>query len=64
MTTDILQCVQKRDEWLKKFRKTRNPESYQAYCKLRNKIQRETRLSKSEYLANKIDENRNNPNKL
>ena len=38
MTTDILQCVQKRDEWLKKFRKTRNPESYQAYCKLRNKI--------------------------
>ena len=64
MTTDILQCVQKRDEWLKTFRKTRNPESYQAYCKLRNKIQRETRLSKSDYLANKIDENRNNPNKI
>ena len=38
MTTDILQCIQKRDEWLKKFRKTKNPESYQAYCKLQNKI--------------------------
>ena len=64
ITTDILQCIQKRDEWLKKFRKTRNPESYQPTCKLRNKIQRDTRVSKSEYLANKIDENRYNKKKL
>ena len=61
MATDILQCIQKRDAWLKSSEKTRYPELYQAYCKLRNKIQRESRHSKSENLANKIDENRNNP---
>ena len=64
MTSDILQSIQERDNWLNKFRKTRDPDDYKAYCKLRNDIQRKTRNSKSEYLANKIDENRNNPKKL
>ena len=64
MTSDILQSIQERDNWLNKFRKTTDPDDYKAYCKLRNDIQRKTRNSKSEYLANKIDENRNNPKKL
>ena len=49
---------------MNKFIKTRDPYSYKIYCKLRNEIQRKTRTSKSDYLANKIDENRNNSKNL
>ena len=64
LTSDILQNIQERDNWLNKFRKTRDPDSYKVYCNLWNEIQRETWTSKLDYLANKIDENRNNSKKL
>ena len=48
-TSDILQNIQEKDNWLNKFRKTRDADSYKVYCKLRNEIQRKTRTSKSDY---------------
>ena len=64
MTWNILQNIQESDNWLNKFRKTRDPDSYKVYCKLRNEVQNKTRTSKSDYLANKIDEKRNDSQKL
>ena len=57
MNSDILQNLRHRDETLNKFRKSKNPDLYKEYCKLRNIVQRETRISKRDYLANKIEEN-------
>ena len=34
------------------------------YCQLRNLVQRETRISKRDYLTNKIEENVGNSKKL
>lgn len=51
MNHEILQTIRQRDETLNRFRKTKDPALYKVYCKLRNKGQRETRNSKSNYLA-------------
>ena len=60
MNSEILQNIRHRDEALNTFRKTKDPALYKLYCKIRNKVQRETRNSKSDYLANKVEENKNN----
>ena len=57
MTSEILQNIRFRDETLNKFRKTNDPDLYKKYCQLRNLVQRETRISKRDYLTNKIEEN-------
>ena len=44
MTTDILQNIQERDNWLNKFRKTRG-NSYKVYCKVRMKFREKLGLS-------------------
>ena len=64
MNSDILQNIRHRDETLNKFRKSEDPDLYKEYCKLRNMVQRETRISKRDYLANKIEENVGNSKKL
>ena len=64
MNSDILQNIRHRDETLNKFRKSKDPDLYKEYCKLRNMVQRETRISKRDYLANKIEENVGNSKKL
>ena len=63
MNSDILQNLRHRDETLNKFRKSKNPDLYKEYCKLRNIVQRESRISKRDYLVNKIEEKVGNAKK-
>ena len=64
MNSEILQNIRFRDETLNKFRKTNDPDLYKKNCQLRNLVQRETRISKRDYLTNKIEENVGNSKKL
>ena len=64
MNSEILQNIRFRDETLNKFRKTNDPDLYKKYCQLRDLVQRETRISKRDYLTNKIEENVGNSKKL
>ena len=64
MNSEILQNIRFRDETLNKFKKTNDPDLYKKYCQLRNLVQRETRISKRDYLTNKIEENVGNSKKL
>ena len=64
MTSEILHDIRHRDDVLNKFRKTRDSDLYRTFCKLRNEIQRETKVAKRDYLANKTEENANNPKRL
>ena len=63
MNSEILQNIRYRDETLNKFRKTNDPDLYKKYCQLRNLVQRENRISKRDYLTNKIEENVGNSKK-
>ena len=63
MISEVLQSIRHRDETLNDFRKTKDPDLYKKYCKLRSSVQRETRISKRDYLANKIEENVGNSKK-
>ena len=51
INSEILQNIMQRGETLNTFRKTKDPALYKLYCKLRNKVQRETRNSKRDYFA-------------
>ena len=64
MTSKILHDIRHRDDVLNRFRKTRDSDLYRTFYKLRNKIQRETEVAKRDNLANKIEENANNPKRL
>ena len=64
MTSEILHDIRHRDDVLNKFRKTKDSDLYRTFCKLRNKIQRETKVAKRHYLANKIEGNANNPKRI
>ena len=52
LNSEIVQNIRHEDGTLKRFRKTKDPDLYKLYCNLRNKVQRETRNSKRDYLAN------------
>ena len=54
MNSEMLQNIRYRDETLNKFRKTKDPDLYKKKRQLRNLVQRETRISKRDYLTNKI----------
>ena len=64
MNLEILQNIRFRDETLNKLRKTNDPDLYKKYCQLRNLVQRETRISKRDYLTNRIKENVGSSKKL
>ena len=63
MSSDILQNITYWGETLNKFRKTKDPNLYKKYCKLRSLVQRETMISKRDYLENKIEEQVGNSKK-
>ena len=50
MNSEFLQTIRHRDETLNEFRKTKDPDLYKKYCKLRNSVQRKTGVSKRDYL--------------
>lgn len=64
MDSDIRELIKGRDLYLYKFKKTGNKDFNKLYCSLRNKIQRKVKIAKTDYIQNKIEENRNNPKKL
>ena len=65
ITPDILQDIEERDKWLPKANKhPYNPENRQKFCSLRNKIQRDCRKAKEEFIVKKIEDNKSNPKKI
>ena len=64
MNNDILESIRLRDQLLHRFNKSRDPDLYSNYCKVRNKIQRDVKHAKARFFLDKIDENKNNPKKL
>ena len=49
---------------LLEFKKDKLKKYYTSYCSFRNIVQREVAKAKSDYLSNKMEENKNNPKKL
>ena len=64
MTHDILVNIRERDSLLRKFKKNNETEYYESYCKLRNKVQRDIKAAKQNYIFNKIEDNKNDSKKL
>ena len=65
MTSEILDDIRERDSLLAKFNKNKHmSEYYKEYCKLRNKVQREIRSAKQQYILHKIEANKNDSKKL
>ena len=65
MNANILQDIRERDNLLYKFNKDRSKKClFVEYKKLRNKIQRDIKTAKSEYLLNELEANKNNSKQL
>lgn len=65
MTADILNDIEERDRLLGKYNRNKSKKEYfKAYCKLRNKIQRDIKQEKSDCIMENVKENKNNPSKL
>ena len=54
MTNDILEMLKERDRALYTFRKSGLTEDYKKFCSLRNKLQREIKVAKSNYFSDMI----------
>ena len=70
MNSEILELIHERDVLLQNFKKNKNEDVYRIFCKLRNKVQskiekvprgRMVKMAKSEYIAEQVQENRNEP---
>ena len=60
-----LALIKTRDMFfLYKFRKEKFSDFYKQFCFYRNKVQKEVKTAKSDFLSNKIEKNKNNPKKL
>ena len=64
MNSEILELIHERDILLQNFKKNNNEDVYRNFCKLRNKVQRMVKKAKSEYIAEQVQENRNEPKNL
>jgi hypothetical protein len=64
ITNEILESILDRDSQFKTYKKTRTPESYQMYCKARNKVIKLIKTSKINYLNNLIEEAGSCPKKM
>ena len=65
MTQEILENIRERDSWLRKFKKDKTIlDYYSNYSRLRNKVQRDIKKAKREYMKSKIDENKNDSKRL
>jgi hypothetical protein len=64
MSSDILDNIHLRDQFLLNFRKSGMHEEYKSYCRTRHCVKRQCRKAKCDYLNDKIDENKHNPKKL
>ena len=65
ISAEILDSIRERDSWLRKSRGDKHePDHYQKYRKLRNKVHNDIRNAKRHYMIDKIDESKNNPKQL
>lgn len=64
MTSDILENIRKRDDLLHMYKKTQNKYQYAQFCKIRNKVQRDIKHAKEDFVSGKIEENKKSPKKL
>ena len=56
--------VYSRDKLYKKFQRSKNPEDYKGFCKLRNEVQSLCKSAKSDFFKNQIEENKNKSKQL
>ena len=63
MTSEILDNIRIRDDLLQTYKRTENKHQYAQYCKIRNKVQREIKKAKEDYVSGKIEENKKSPKK-
>ena len=64
LTAEILEFIKIRDTFLYKFRKEKTSDFCQQSCFYRNKVKKEVKTAKSDFLSSKMEENKNNPKKL
>ena len=64
MTSEILDDIRKRDAFLTIYKKTKSDHHYKLFCIERNKVQRNIRTAKEEFIAGKIEEAKKSPKKL
>ena len=59
ITQEILEYIKERDHFLYLFKKHGNKEDYIHFCKMRNQVQKEIRIAKSNFFSNTIGESKN-----
>ena len=64
MTPDILAGIRLRNQMLKKYKKKKDQALFEQYCSVRNRVQRDIKLTKKFYLKGEIEQNRKEPKKL
>lgn len=64
ITSDIIESIQKRDKLLNQFHQSKDPTHYQHFCSIRNSVQRKVKLAKQNYIADQIEQNKDNPKKI
>ena len=64
MTGDLLHLIHERDITLSKFKKTKDHSWYTKYIYLRNQVQYKKKSAKSDFIASKVDDYKNEPKKL
>ena len=64
MTGEVLHLIADRDRTFKKFKKTKEPNDYEMYCKLHNMVQCKKSIAKSEFVNSKLSEYKNQPKKM
>ena len=65
MNPHILAGIRQRDKLFSQFKRDRkNMMLYREFCKIRNSVQRDIRLAKTNYFKNKISANKNNSSGL
>ena len=65
MSSDILELIRERDKMLYKSNKNKKDNELRSkFNLLRNKVQREIRMAKTNFFKDKIEENKDNPKNL
>ena len=65
MSSDILAGIRKRDDLLSRFKRNKADVSlYQDYCKVRNSVQRDIKLAKSNFFLGKVKQSEGDSGKL
>ena len=64
VTGEILENIAARDKYLCMFNKSKDTAYYAKYCKLRNTVQRLVKTAQNDYIADQIDQNKNDSKKM